>query len=446
MLSHHPTLRNSVFCILAVFAAMPVWAGWDSQFVLGTSAYQGTIAIDSAGNLTAVWFQYQTPSGGAVNQIWASTAAFGQPWSVPVNISGTISVSGGSSQVRTSAGGKATAIYTDPTLGAAFVDHTAGGTWGTPGTTHGVNQFYASNGNGDDGLAWGVGATRQGAGVTSIAVVQRPAGGAWGSAATTIASGAHLNLDGALLAPSGTMAVAWESFDAVCGSRTCKTSNWALHVSTRAAGGSWVDSGVLLGPSATQHFGQLAGDSAGDLGLATTSGGNLVSLVRHGTSWTGPVVIASSSAITFSSGVITQNRVFASDSAGHATFVGFNGPNLLGLAAVDGNLTTNTWGTVQTITGADQFPNYFDFAMSSTGKAIAFYALVDQSSNTTWRGVTRSGPGLAWSAPATAGTSFEGGGVPEGVALNAAGQAAVLFHGLSADFLTNIEYTNTFQP
>src|SRR5882762_739027 len=76
------------------------------------------------------------------------------------------------------------------------------------------------------------------------------------------------------------------------------------------------------------NFGQLAGDSAGDLGLATTSGGNLVSLVRHDTSWTGPVVIASSSAITFSSGVITQNRVFVSGSAGHATFVGFNGPNL----------------------------------------------------------------------------------------------------------------------
>jgi len=61
------------------------------------------------------------------------------------------------------------------------------------------------------------------------------------------------------------------------------------------------------------------------------------------------------------------------------------GPTFLGLAAVDGNLTTNTWGTVRTITGADQFPNYFGFAMSSTGKAIAFYALVDQSSNTTWR-------------------------------------------------------------
>src|SRR4029077_8311710 len=101
------------------------------------------------------------------------------------------------------------------------------------------------------------------------------------------------------------------------------------------------------------------------------------------------------------------NRVFASDSAGHATFVGWNGPNLLSLAAVDGNLWTNTWGTVPVISGVDQSPGYFDFAMSSTGKAIAFYGLTDVNSNTPWRAATRSGPGVAWSGPATAGTSFE---------------------------------------
>jgi hypothetical protein len=113
---------------------------------------------------------------------------------------------------------------------------------------------------------------------------------------------------------------------------------------------------------------------------------------------------------------------------------------------VDGNLTTNTWGAVKTISGADQSPGYFDFAMSSAGKAIAFYAVSDVNSNYTWRAVTRSGPTAAWSAPTTVGTSFEGGGVPEGVAINAAGQAAVMFHGLTSDFLTNLEYTNTFQP
>src|ERR1019366_82893 len=98
----------------------------------------------------------------------------------------------------------------------------------------------------------------------------------------------------------------------------------------------------------------------------------------------------------------------------------------------------NTWGAVTKISGSDQFPNYFDYAMSSTGTAIVFWSTMDTSSNTTWRAATRSGSGTAWNAPATAGTSFDGGGVPDSVAINGAGQAAVVFHGYSSDFLTFI--------
>jgi hypothetical protein len=53
---------------------------------------------------------------------------------------------------------------------------------------------------------------------------------------------------------------------------------------------------------------------------------------------------------------------------------------------------------------------------------------------------------MPWNAPATAGTSFDAGGTPEGVAINSAGEAAVVFHGYSADFLTYILYTNTYKP
>jgi hypothetical protein len=59
---------------------------------------------------------------------------------------------------------------------------------------------------------------------------------------------------------------------------------------------------------------------------------------------------------------------------------------------------------------------------------------------------TRNGPGVPWNAPATVGTSFEGGGVPESVAINGAGQAAVVYHGYSSDYLTYIEYTNVYKP
>lgn len=53
---------------------------------------------------------------------------------------------------------------------------------------------------------------------------------------------------------------------------------------------------------------------------------------------------------------------------------------------------------------------------------------------------------MPWNAPATVGTSFEGGGVPESVAINGAGQAAVVYHGYSSDYLTYIEYTNVYKP
>lgn len=84
--------------------------------------------------------------------------------------------------------------------------------------------------------------------------------------------------------------------------------------------------------------------------------------------------------------------------------------------------------------------------MSSSGAAIAFYPLLNTNGNTTWRAITRPGPGKPWNAPATAETSFEAGGTPDGIAVDNAGQAAVVFHGYSPDYTTNILYTNTYKP
>jgi hypothetical protein len=158
------------------------------------------------------------------------------------------------------------------------------------------------------------------------------------------------------------------------------------------------------------------------------------------------VVVASTSTFQYYTGTGRDNRIFASDSSGHATLVGWGDIHLQTLAAIDGNLTTNTWGSPATISGADQFPGYFDFAMSSSGASIVFYQLTLQTGNTPWRAIARPGAGKPWNAPATAGTSFDGGGNPDSVAINAAGQAAVVFHGYSSDFTTYIQYTNSYKP
>ena len=437
----------SVILIVLLAVSLPASAGtWGTQVVLATNAYNGTVALDASGNMTSVWFQANLPNGTAVNEIWAATAPFGQPWSAPVNISGTIGNGSSYPSVRTSTSGNATAVYTSPTLGGAFVDHPAGGNWGTPGTTNGVNQFYVSNDNGDEGVAWGTGGARPTS--STVKAVFRPAGGAW-SAASTIAAAPHLSFDGAIVAPDGTMAVAWESFNSTCGSRTCTTSNWVLHVSTRAPGAqNWVDSGALLGPDAKQHFGQLAADAVGDIGVISISASNVVSLVHHSSGWTGAVVVASTSALGSFNTTGRDNRAYASDSSGHATIVGWGNVQLTNLVAVDGNLATNTWGSVSVISGSDQYPGYFDFQMSSSGAAIAFYWVNpnDGSGNTIWRAATRPGTGKPWNAPATAGVTYDAGGTPDGVAINSAGEAAVVFHGYSADFLTYILYTNTYKP
>jgi len=443
----YKTLTGVILSFLMI-APVPAFSGsWQTQVVLSSNAYNGTVALDANGNMVSVWYQNSLANGTGVNEIWASSAPFGHAWSTPVNISGNIGVASGNPSVRSSAAGNSTAIYTDPTLGAAFVDHPSGGSWGTPGSTGAVNQFYVNNDRGDEGLAYGGGGPRGAA--TPVSVVQRPAGGSW-TTPTTIATGTYVALEGSVLAPDGTMAVAWESYNSVCGSRTCKTSNWTMHVSTHAPGASsWVDSGTLLGPDTARHFGQLAADNVGDIGVAAISGTNVVSIVRHGTTWNKtPAVVAPLSSLEFYTGTGRDNRVFASDSTGHATIVSWGNAQLSNLVAVEGNLSNNTWGKTTVISGPDQNPNYFYFTMSSSGASIAFWSITpfNGSGNTLWRAATRPRAGQAWNPVATAGTSFDGGGTPESVAINSAGQAAVVFHGYSSDFLTFILYTNTYQP
>ena len=428
-------------------AAMPALAGsWLTQATLATNGYQGSVALDASGNMVSVWDQETQLNGSQVSEIWASTATFGRSWSSPVDVSGSLGTGAGYPAVRSSAAGKATVVYTNPNSGTGlYADHPAGGSWGAPGATNGVNQFYVSDNNGDEVLAWGTGGARPTS--STIVAVERLAGSSWGSA-TTIAAAPHLSFDGAVIAPDSSMAVAWESFDSTCGSRTCKTSNWVLHISTRAAGSlNWLDSGPLLGPDATQHFGQLAADGLGDLGVVSLKGGNIVSVVRHGPNWSGPVVVASASSFQYYTGTGRDNRIFATDANGHATLVGWGDIHLLTLAAIDGNLATNTWGAPTTISGSDQSPGYFDFAMSSSGAAIVFWPILNSggTGTTLWRAATRAA-GKPWNAPATAGTSYEGGGTPDGIAVNGAGQALVLFHGYSSDLTTNILYTSAYQP
>src|SRR5215472_13930813 len=121
-LNRHRLVTLAPLSLLLAAFVHPVYAGsWGTQAQLSTNAYNGTIGLDAAGNMTSVWYQNNLPNGTAVNEIWGSTAAFGQAWSAPVNVSGPIGVASGNPSVRISASGNVTAVYTSPSLGGTFV-------------------------------------------------------------------------------------------------------------------------------------------------------------------------------------------------------------------------------------------------------------------------------------------------------------------------------------
>jgi hypothetical protein len=424
--------------------AGPAFAsGWGAQVLLARDAYNGNVTLDSAGHMQSLWYQNALPDKTPVNAIWSSSANFAQAWSPAVNVSGPIGVASGNPVLLTAAAGQSTAIYGNANNVALFADHPLGGRWTPPATTNGVNQLVTGNDGGDELMVWGGGGPRGTA--NPILAVRRSAGGSF-SMPGTIATGTYVTIDGATVTPDGTFAVAWESYASVCGERTCKTSNWTLHVSTVASGAStWNDSGALLGPDTTRHFGQLAGDTLGDLALVTTRNGSLQSLVRHANGWSGAVTIAPLTSIGFSYSTL-YDRILGCDNAGNATFVGWN-PTLSSIMAVDGNLATNTWGAVTGVSGADPLMYYFDFGMSKGGPEVVFWSSDDvNTGNAIWRAVVRPSATAPWPAPRQVGTTFEGGGQPDAVSVNAQGEALVLFHGLTPDYLTTLLYTNSYRP
>jgi hypothetical protein len=442
--------------VVALFVAtsIPAWAGsWQTQTLVANGGIGPWIAIDGSGNLAVAWGYSAYP----ISENLARSGAIGQTWGATVNLTGAVTGALDLPQLHASASGNFTVVYNqgDPAL-SMFVDHVAGGGWSSPATIPGSSEagqtlqnfpLFISNDHGDQAIVWGGGGPRGNANPIKVAV--RPAGGVWQTPAT-IATGTFVTIDGGVTTPDGTTAVAWESYQATCGSRVCKTTNWTLHVSSLAPGSqTWVDSGALLVSASSQNHGLLAADSNHNIGLISISGGNVVSLVRHSNGvWTSPVTVASTSSLgldlSHTPNEPADNRSFASDSAGHATVVGWGNVQNSNLVAVNGNLQTNTWGAIAVISGSDQNPGYFRLAVSSAGQAIVAYPLT-LSSNIT-RAVVRPGPTSSWGAPATVGNANDSAALPLTVTINSAGQAAVAFSAYTSDFTSFINYVNTYQP
>src|SRR6516164_7288745 len=131
-------LHGLVCIALAAQLCTPVTASagtWATQATLSNNAYNGSIAIDAKGNLVVVWYQNADPSGNLLEEVWGSSTAIGHPWGPSVDLSGGPNSTTGNNYVRISAAGNATAVYTNPSQTASFVDKPLGQNWGSPGTT-----------------------------------------------------------------------------------------------------------------------------------------------------------------------------------------------------------------------------------------------------------------------------------------------------------------------
>ena len=149
-------------------------------------------------------------------------------------------------------------------------------------------------------------------------------------------------------------------------------------------------------------------------------------MVRHGSGWTGAAMLRRFFS-PFFWGTGRDNRVYASDSSGHATLWGGGTRNSQPRGG-GWEFGHQYMGTANGITGSDQHPGYFDFAMSSSGAAIAFYwvnPLMEREHHLARCGSSRGG--MPWHAPATAGTTFDAGGLRKALPSTARAKRPLFF-------------------
>jgi hypothetical protein len=341
--------------------------------------------------------------------------------------------------VRISAGGFATAVWTGDD-GVWTADRPATGKWNPaqlliPGAS---NPIFVMNAQGDAAVAWTVGGST--AASSTVLAVLRPAGGAWTSP-QTVATGVHITADHAGIAENGAVIVTWESYTAVCSEGFCELSNYVPHAARQEAGaGLWVDSGMLLGPTEDSHDVWVALDSTGRAMLVALSGaGTYISATQgvSGGAWSTFKNVVNVEGISIVSDL-------ASDNAGDVTMVyetiGFSTSQAL---AVSGSISGNAWTPPVVLSGSDTSVGQVYFALASNGAALAVW--LSSSATPEVHAVIRATALGGWGDPATVSVPGSSEISPEAAAVNALGNAIVIYSGYNAADV-HTEYASNFMP
>ena len=405
----------------------------------GGEGWESTVAIDGAGNSIAVWDQ-RTTSGIVIDKIWTKSHSLSGPWSPKTVLSGALQTTYVFPDVLSSASNGATTIWSDA-AGLWTADRTTSGVWGAsqlllPGVT---TPMFVMNSKGDAAILWGSGGGRTGA--KQLNALRRSAGEPWGTQ-EIVTTGTQLTYDHAAISDNGDLLLAWETFTGSC-PRKCYFSNFVLHVSReQKAVSGWQDSGPLTAADAAGHNAFMAVDPAGHAGAVYfTNNTTLASITQSdaGAGWTSPTTVYSSTGSLLVAG-------FSTDLNGSGTLALQDfGASTSPIMAVNGSVLTNTWAPPVTVSGNDQSPNQLIYAGGSGGAAVLVWAAGNPNySNNMIRAAYRPSTSGAWTQPTTispAGVSMAG---PESVAVNASGNAVVIFSAFNASMSVHTEYASTY--
>jgi len=410
----------------------------------GGQGWEASGAIDGNANSLAVWLDPTSQE-----QIKSSSEPAGGNWGTATVVFSAILGTESPCDcpaVRTTTAGFATAVWRDDSGDVFTADRPSASGWNPAknliprGANPISNLNFVMNSQGDAAVAWTAG--------NSVLAVLRPAGGAW-TAPQTIAtatgtrSGPHVRDDHAGISDNGAVIVTWESFNIVCGTRSCASGSFALHASRQNPGsGVWVDSGSLLGPGNAAHDARVALDSAGEAMLAALSSPGVYSSATQGAS--GGAWSSFNTVVNPNNSTIVSD--LASDGAGHVTFVyeeiDFFGLNTSAALAVNSSISSNVWSSPVVLSGGDTIVGEVLFALSSSGTAVT--AWLSNTATPEIHAATRASATGNWSNPLK--ISGPGSSIAlEAAAVNSAGNALAIYSGYDVNNV-HTEYATNFRP
>lgn len=424
---------------LAVGVVAPVFGQtgtWTKPVVLsaGGQGWEAAAAIDGDGNSVAIWDERTTQ-----DQLWSASKPSGSNWGAVTQVSPVLQTTSVLPSVRITTTGFATAVWSDSS-GVWTADRPSGSKWNSaqlliPGAS---KPIFVMDSGGDAVVAWTVGGGPRSTSGSVMAVV-RLAGGGW-SAQETVASGAHLIADHAGIGDSGSVIVTWETYNAICGKYGCALSSYVLHASRQDPGNAtWVDWGTLLGPDKAAHDARVALDSTGraiQLALSSTGVYTSATQSNSGGAWS-----AFKTALSPQGSTIISN--LASDDSGQVMLVyeSINYPTSQAFS-INGSIADNTWSPPVVVSGTDTSVGQVSFSQAPNGASVAVW--LSSSGTPAILAATRATSTADWSAP----VSISGPGSyisPEAVAVEASGNAVVIYSGYDAAFV-HTEYATNYKP